>query len=103
MAAVQKDDQESARKYLEPGGEIPAEAWSELATRLEGVSLDTLKFTSEQMSIAVALRVILADGSVLGTFEAHFPEDESAPECAAVVWGTYPDDPDAEASQPAST
>lgn len=101
LSAVQNDSQESARKFLKPGLEIPPEAWTELAGRLEGVSLDALKFTGEPLTGAVALRVILEDGSVLGTFQAHFLEDD--PECAAVAWGTYPEDPDDAASQPAST
>lgn len=100
LAAVQEEDQDSARQFLQPGGEIPAEAWDKLGVRLEGVALDELKFTSEQMATAVSLRAIMSDGSVLGTFEAHFQED--APQCAAVVWGTYPDEPGADASEPAS-
>lgn len=100
LATVQDEDQDSARQFLQPGGEIPTEAWDKLGVRLEGVALDKLKFTSEQMGTAISLRAITSDGSVLGTFQAHFQED--APQCAAVVWGTYPDVPGADASEPAT-
>lgn len=96
FASVQDDQQDAARRLLQPGGEVPDEAWAALSARLDGLDLDELKFTSEQMGSAVSLRVILPDGSVLGTFQTHAQEGE--PRCAAVVWGTYPEVPGADSS-----
>ncbi len=93
LTAAQNDNQEDAQQLLIPHFEIPAEVWSELAAKLDGVSLDELKFTSDQLSEdAVSFRVILADGSMLGTFSTYTLED--APKCAAVAWGTYSEDPE---------
>lgn len=100
LAGAQTDSQDAARRFLQPGGDIPTEAWTELGQRLDGVDLDELKLTSETMATATSLRVLLADGSVLGTFEAHVQEE--APGCSAVVWGTYSDEPGSDASEPAS-
>ncbi|MFD2840047.1 hypothetical protein ACFSYH_05620 [Populibacterium corticicola] len=102
LSAAQNDSQEAAQQLLIPHFEIPAEAWAELAAKLDGVSLDELKFISDELSEeAVSFKVILADGSMLGTFSTYTLED--APKCAAVAWGTYCEDPEASPTPTTST
>lgn len=103
LTAVQNGSQESAKTYLYASPEISEGMWAELAGQLEGVAIDGLKLAEEsEFAEVVTVEVTHEDGSLLETFQVYYSDYDLDLECAAVYWGTYPEGPDAEASQPAT-
>lgn len=99
LAAVQRDSKDDAQKFLDPGGQIPVDQWDALNEQLGETTFDNWTISVEQMGSGRSLSATKPDGTKLEPFQAAFADE--APNCTTIVWGTYPTDPDADASQPA--
>jgi hypothetical protein len=76
-----------AEAMLLEGFSVDPAAFELLHGELDGVTVDSLVLTGEEMGSRHAIRVSSPDAGLIGTFEVEEGDDAT---CAAVVWGEPP-------------
>ncbi|MFC8596774.1 hypothetical protein [Isoptericola sp. NPDC057191] len=91
LGAVAGGDTDAAERFLIEGNDVDPGAFTLLGEELDGTSVQDLLLSDDQMGAVHSVRVVGPEQGLIGTFDVY--EESTSPECYAVAWGTFPEEP----------